>query len=278
MSVHQREVPGTLYHYTSGSAVTAILESNEIWASSVHHLNDSREFAHAISLTRTRIQKFVSAHEGNEDQKRNCELIQFLSTRIEAVSSINIFVASFSTDGDSLSQWRAYCSDGPGFGLGFDVPTLEACARRQGFELRCCMYCHRDQVSMIDDLLLKFLDEAPEDTGSPPVDDLEVQQSVGIFLHRFVQLAPALKDHHFSDEVEWRFISKPMPTTDPRWRVRVGRSMLIPYVPLQFGAALKEIVVGPSPHQSLSADALSHCFNRDGFHGIGHSHVPYRDW
>jgi hypothetical protein len=34
------------------------------------------------------------------------------------------FVASFSTDGDSLSQWRAYADDGRGFAIGFDIAEL----------------------------------------------------------------------------------------------------------------------------------------------------------
>ena len=40
-----RALPTTLYHYTDARGLQGIVEKGTLWASSVHHLNDFREYA-----------------------------------------------------------------------------------------------------------------------------------------------------------------------------------------------------------------------------------------
>src|SRR5215207_8252115 len=44
------------------------------------------------------------------------------------------FLACFSTDGDSLSQWRAYADDAQGFSIGFCLTDLDLPAKFQHVE------------------------------------------------------------------------------------------------------------------------------------------------
>lgn len=39
-----------IFHYTSGDGLLGILSSDTIWATSIHHLNDGKEFSHAREL------------------------------------------------------------------------------------------------------------------------------------------------------------------------------------------------------------------------------------
>ena len=50
------------------------------------------------------------------------------------------FVASFSENGDQLSQWRAYCPKGNGFSIGFRYSDLSYLLKTTGFRLVKCIY------------------------------------------------------------------------------------------------------------------------------------------
>ena len=85
---------------------------------------------------------------------------------------------------------------------------------------------------------------------------------------------------------EWRFISPPIDSADPRVAFRVGRTTLMPYVdfgmmreasqPLEF----EEVIIGPSPTEDLSRSSVTAFLTR---HGVGvHkrislSQIPYRE-
>ena len=44
--------PEILYHYTSQAGLIGMLHTKTIWASKIHYLNDSKEFALALKLAR----------------------------------------------------------------------------------------------------------------------------------------------------------------------------------------------------------------------------------
>ena len=54
-----KEIPTTIYHYTSYDNFINILDSNEIWANSIKFQNDSEEFFEFIDLLSTEIKKSI---------------------------------------------------------------------------------------------------------------------------------------------------------------------------------------------------------------------------
>jgi hypothetical protein len=70
------------------------------------------------------------------------------------------FVACFSTDGDSLSQWRAYADDGRGFAIGFKAQQL----RRLPVQMLDVLYDREKQIEemviAVGALFLEFTEEA----------------------------------------------------------------------------------------------------------------------
>ena len=207
-----------------------------------------------------------------------------------------VFVASFSEDGDSLSQWRAYSSGGVGFSIGFDAKSLIAAhvsdpTTGKPFsvisQLRKVEYL-TSAGEASDELLneAKRLGNAmvwasrqkeEPDATEQPISSAATAALLAI-------LAPIFKHHAFNEERQWRLVLAEVLDQMPSKQFRMGRSTLVPYVEvephLKEGYFVKEVIVGPTPHPELSIAAL-----RAFFQSLNHpevtlhaSKVPYRHW
>lgn len=272
--------PASLYHYTNGAGLLGIIDSKSIWTSKIHYLNDSREFIHAVELATEELRKRQNVDSGSLK-----ETLSILEERIDAISRINVFVASFSEAGDSLDQWRGYCPAGAGYSIGFGFESLVSTAEAQGYTLERCIYdgsAQRQAINKIIDALIDGVLGLPDDPNHHP---RLWRMEVDYFLNQFVKLAPTIKACAFSEEREWRLISNPIPVTDHRWRTRVGRSMLIPYIPFRLTNTedifeINEVRVGPTPYPELAISAVTSLLSSKGFkrYLVGHSSVPFRSW
>ena len=97
--------------------------------------------------------------------------------------------------------------------------------------------------------------------------------------------SPILKHETFSEEREWRIVTRPLMCRNKRFDYRPGRSMLIPYyrIPLdgpdvEFG--VERIVVGPVPHSDQAVRPVKRLMVKHRLKDaqvIG-SDVPFRNW
>jgi hypothetical protein len=126
---------------------------------------------------------------------------------------------------------------------------------------------------------------------------------LGVWWDTFEPVAPTIKHRAFHEEQEWRLISTPVLLKDRRWRVRAGRSMLIPYIPITLAPSdaylpIRDVVIGPTPHMELAVKAAGILLNpllepmteeeraRQPFRianlglpvCIRGSQIPYRNW
>ena len=108
--------PSLLYHYTDKNGLLGIVKHNEVWATHHQCLNDTQEYLHAKGLVRDEIDWRLKA--ANSDSRL---LLDTLRSTLDGHGNedVNLYVASFSADGDSLPQWRAYGGQTAGFALGF---------------------------------------------------------------------------------------------------------------------------------------------------------------
>ncbi|MEQ1687106.1 MAG: DUF2971 domain-containing protein, partial [Sphingopyxis sp.] len=117
-----------IYHYCSASTLIKILENKTIRFTDMNLLNDAEEgfwgykvFIEAANRLLRRV--------GIPDTIPEIPEV-FIEQLDEIWSRMNFgilsFVSCFSTDGDSLSQWRAYADDGRGFAIGFSARALRA--------------------------------------------------------------------------------------------------------------------------------------------------------
>jgi DUF2971 family protein len=280
-----RELPDEtrlLYHYTGVTGLRGIVDSGRVWATSIHYLNDRRELQHALDLTRNSMARLLSEASGTR-----AVVLKAMEDELSRINLINMFVFSLSEQRDLLSQWRAYCPSG-GYALGFVTQRLREVAYEQGFVLAPCVYDRGGQMEAIARCIEEHRSatmmraEASAQRGD---DLLRIGYEFGI---RVLQVAPLLKDPSFVEEREWRLVSAPIPSTDPRIRFRERGSILVPYVELQVEvpedggdrATLKEVMIGPMRDAFHAGHSLGSFLQSCGIrkYVIRNSEIPYRSW
>lgn len=256
----RRSPPEILYHYTSQEGLLEIVKTKTIWASKIQYLSDSQEFALALNLARNVLRKRQSAGSSSLES----ELITGMISGIEGKKGVNICVCAFSGAEDSLGQWRAYCFAGPGFAVGFKSERLRSLAKEQNFFLAPCEYDPQTQRQIIEELI----DETMNAFNLQEAESIE--EASWLFATKLATYAPVIKHESFSKEEEWRLISGPICSSDPKFGYRGGRSMIVPYFKFDLVGRdgrfeIARVIVGPAPHKELATAAVASLL---GSHGL----------
>jgi hypothetical protein len=282
-----------LYHYTSQDGLIGMLNTKTIWASKIHYLNDSKEFALALDLASDELTKRIRAAT-SQDRDR----LKLLRDTIYTVARVNTCVCCFSELGDALSQWRGY-GDGnnAGFSVGFTREWFTRVKDTLGLSLIRCIYDPECQRRLIQDAIDEFFaanaEKEPDywDRNRGDVDP-DRQRTFVVLRHagddfatRLAQIAPRIKHESFKDEREWRLVAENVSAFELCHRA--GESMLIPYYNIPIGDddkfdSIREIVAGPTPHPDLSdasvrSLAIAAGLDRKGLE-IKTTHIPFRNW
>ena len=118
-------IRGTVHHYTKAEGFKGIIESNEIWMTNARFVNDKEELRAS----------FEGGDIFKDIQFENAEFDKFKSNSRE-VDVDDYYLASFSKDGNSLGQFRAYGN----YCIGFDAVKL----KKNRFSLFKCVYERKD--------------------------------------------------------------------------------------------------------------------------------------
>ena len=115
-NLYQVKPARTLYHYTSLSGLQGIVASRSIWETEIRYLSDAKELVQTLDILLGLIR---NKYESSDAKKREFfgQLEKWLQERL--VRGHLVFVASFSEEGNLLSQWRGYSPIGKGVSLGF---------------------------------------------------------------------------------------------------------------------------------------------------------------
>jgi Protein of unknown function (DUF2971) len=277
--VLSKEPTGLLYHYTRQSGLIGIIKNAEIWVTHTQYLNDFREYKHAVDLVRQQIEAYKAFNESTSKQ-----ILKYMEKALDGIDAMNVCVCSFSEEQDSLSQWRAYGASSSGFSIGFDGKNIKAIAEREGWHLAPCIYDPGTQARLVSELVKRVIEEIRdlEQVGDKE-QEIELGGKLGFYMNLY---APILKDPSFSEEKEWRIISRPLSCKRENFDFREGNSMLIPYYRLNLGESPKdlgihEIVVGPTPHPETSIRSTWSFLTKHALNKKVHvtaSRVPYRSW
>jgi len=280
-AVIERSPPDVLYHYTTRKPLLDILESRSVFASHIRYLNDAQEMAFAIRRAREVLEARRTTADAEETRIYG-ELDRYLQY-LEPQS--NVFVFSMSHADDLLSQWRAYCTPSDGYAIGFDGPALAARARSQYSFMAPCLYEDAEQRRLVEQLIDDSVREFRAKRSEGISNDDSLVAVAGLFLISFHIVAPVLKDLAFKEEREWRLISSMFGIGHPSIRYRAGRTLLVPYITLTLAPEkqplpIREVVVGPTAHQQLEAQAVLGLLVRAGAAStsVRQSRVPYRTW
>ena len=272
-----------VYHYTNANGLIGIVNSKQLWATKIQYLDDKSELIHAFSVAESIIHRMK--RETNNDHVE--ELLERIPEDFERVEHVNVFVFSFSSVRDLLSQWRAYCPDG-GYALGFDPRVIEKLANRQGFKFVKCVYNEKEQESIVErnlkDHLSSFQENLKTAKNGEEKDRLIVdssRQAVGML----ASVSPIFKHPSFMEEQEFRLVSELKASTDKAINCRNKLNLVIPYYEFasendEIHFKVEEIMIGPDLPIQLAMVSVSILFNRNHrrFGSISHTSIPYKKW
>jgi hypothetical protein len=290
-----RDLPPILYHYTSQIGLIGMLNTKTIWASKIHYLNDSKEFALALDLARHELTKRISAATSQGDRSR----LELLRDTIYTIEGVNTCVCCFSELDDDLSQWRGYGGGDAGFSVGFTREWFRRVKETLGLSLIRCIYDPERRQRLIQDEIDEFLannaDKEPDywDRNRLHVDPDRPRTFVALrhagddFAASLALIAPRIKHESFEDEKEWRLVAENV--SAHKLHHRPGRSMLIPYYKIPIGDddkfdSIRKIVVGPTPHPVLSDASVRSLAiaagldNPDNMLETKTTIIPFRNW
>jgi len=202
---------------------------------------------------------------------------------------VNLHVASFSQEWDSLSQWRAYSGPTSGFALGFSADRLDLPER---FTILHCIYEPDRQNKVAEAIVGEVLDRALAQIPAVSLSNATTTAWAGLLseLHTFALM---FKHPKFHEEEEWRIVSPVRDYTPPAYPValdtelafRQGKSMPIPYLsfllnPDKDQFPLAEVVIGPNPNPEQSSRSASGLLRSERLERVRvrRSEIPYRNW
>ncbi len=296
MDVIMPAPPPILYHYTSMQALLSIVEKGRIWATHIQYLNDSSEI---VTMWKTVLGR-LEQRRANAKSPEEAAYLSKIAEAAQQRQSLNEFVASFSEKGDDLSQWRAYCSAGPGFSIGFASSALQSkwvadptgCkASFVGAQLFKVRYLNEDNEQHTSELdpAIDSLLQIPSKL-EPIVDVMGSPSNEQLVVAWLSVIAPSYKHAAFRDECEWRMVMSKPHKPMPGQCFRAGRSSVIPYIEIELNRdiefklpdayMIREVIVGPTPSVDLSVNAIRSLFSSKGHPEVRveASVVPYRHW
>lgn len=136
-----------LYHYTTGSGVFGIINSQQLHCSNVKYLNDPSENAYGNDIIGevinecTKCKNIFTALYSEEYQK----YILYSSDK---------YVASFSRHRDSLAMWNYYAG-GNGYNIGFNLESILD-GSDENLLIIELIYDRGTQLKMMKDLILSY--------------------------------------------------------------------------------------------------------------------------
>lgn len=278
--------PEILYHYTNTQGLFGIIKSGKIWASSYRYMNDSQEFEYGFDLIEDIYPKqdTYPLRSNISDQS----FAEHLRKKKWDYEYDCLFVASFSEDGNLLSQWRAYAGPHSGYAIGFRTTKLENGVAR----LVKCEYDKEKQKVALKSLIdngLPILRESfqsgleeQDDNGHSNLTDYF--NKVDATVSKIAQVATSFKHKSFSEEKEWRLVVGPNGILlDRMIKYRSSDTAIIPYVEIEFKSnvcPIDRIIVGPGSHQKRNEISLRQMLTIGEFSGVdvSTSDIPYRNW
>lgn len=277
--------PPTLYHYCSAETFKCIIENKTLRASPLSSMNDSMEHNWLKKLAIEKLTKRYKASKPlnilkSEQQAKQTDFFQEAIFQFRNQSVEDPFAICFSSDGDVLSQWRAYADDGLGFAVGFKQASLSFSF---GFELKQVSYDPKKHEKIVDKLISNALAWLEND-GSV--------ETAARRLHVEI-LDPSMicKNPKFSEELEWRVVGEEIPIPDESGReitrttpsvnsgFRVKDGLFVQFHDFEIeNSSITELVLGPKNPAQHNRYSLKRLLANQGFREIAirNSAASYR--
>ncbi len=289
------QVKEPLYHYTDAAGLKGIIENQEIWFTSIFHLNDPSELRHGLkcAVYELRNRRGIAGQQGDTVTQWVCDDVERFVTAPELISEFGFFVASFSRAPDDLGQWRAYGDDGRGFAIGF-APSLFAVdqtvsAPNPGDNIFVAPVTYGDQATRQQqgEAITTALDYIKDAIKDPIKKDSDQIKRFIVHMRRellvcLIWNSIVTKHDAYSSEREVRLIILGRRCSFTRIETRTRKSELVPFIrsPIQrkIQRSISKIIIGPAAEPGAE-DAVKHLLQSshiDPTNLLVRSTIPYR--
>lgn len=272
-----------IYHYTTLQGLKGILESQEMWFTDYGYLNDSDELEHGLQLFEEKLKVAIG-------RKEYADVAGIFEAWIENMRNHQhrICIASYSLDGDSLSQWRAYGSVAIGF-----APSYELTGSRGECRFDSVIYDHANQERLVEFFLHHILQSFRHDMANAEAwKRLNIKEIYQGGVYQLVSMSALFKNEGFADEREVRvaYVENPdlfekLSIEPAQKRFRATAEAIIPYVTSadishmdeKLTLPIREIVVGPAISE-VGKKSIREFLDHLGLNKVDvrSSKVPYR--
>ncbi|RFU62207.1 DUF2971 domain-containing protein [Bacillus sp. V59.32b] len=268
-----------VYHYTDLHGLLGIMNLNGFWATNYNFLNDKKEILHGIEICKEIINKYKKSGIKERGVKFLDKVDKLLS-----FDDQDIFIVSFCSNPDLLSQWRGYSKGTTGVSIGFNSKQLVSYCRPSDnayFFLNKVIYNIETQRKIIEDIITIGLEYV---LANEDFEDFFLPNEINMTLKSYICL---FKDKSFEEESEWRNVTVNYKDSKEPYEVkyRVRDNLILPYIPLPLlyhqsekrKLPIEEIIVGP-PSSENTLSSIKYWVKKEKLENVKvkPSNIPYR--
>ena len=251
---------GEIYHYTALTAVVNIISHGELWATQCDFLNDTEERRYITNFLASKrydgVRGYIENALGSESYK--APLSDSKLEKVVADMNRDIFIISFSKDGDSLTLWSGYTNK-CGFNIGFDSMRL--------FYRNTLNEFRGDADCMVGGLVAYRPTERPflelDDTVDSMIRDskrygLTEELTQCVIAAHVMYAGFFLKSNSMAAENEYRLVY--MPVDKQAIDIRCKGNIPIPYTVYHderlIRSSIKSICIGPTNEGAITSKGI----------------------
>ena len=247
-----RKTPKIIYHYCSTEAFIGILSNKYIRLSPFYDLNDSSEGRMILNAASNYLESTNFDNLTYVDYRTPWELVkEFYRTLMPTA----FYTASFCSERDLVSQWRAYAKEASGFAIGFSVEKLSLPTEKfpepltgNQLALKEVRYCDEDKIfkKIIEEELKRLLPFNDKNINEEHLKDA----ALNLLKETYIS-----KNSFFKEEKEWRIIYTPAHSENDDLQVEFEckNNNIKQYFKLDFEPdCIVEVVQGPKNKTNIN--------------------------
>ena len=283
------DIPGILYHYTDSAGALGIIGNESIRLTHADYLNDTSEIEHGVKV----IQNILHEELGQTSNTHESALLERVHGAFEAYGphqQSGVYLCSFTTRKNDLSQWRAYGGGGAGVALGIKFDGRDVKMRDLDNKEADDLYGHLAKCEYSEEIakqraktMLRGAASTYADFISNNASDLEsgaLEIATSFAMNAISTVAVTMKNENFVEEEEWRFYVIVMNGAQVNPEFRYNKYGLIPYIECKVLAKnltiLREVWIGPSADARRQKRAMEMLIKRHKRQCDVHlSEIPY---
>lgn len=279
-----------MFHYTSADGALAILQSGRMRFTDYAYLNDTREITYGLDIIRS----VLDEETNNTGSPALTDLKAHLDNE-NPFSRYNIYTTSFSSEPDSLSQFRLY---GP-IALGFDANPTSFGFFKGDIHFDHVVYDPEKQIKLIQTYLYLLKQSEDKDRELIKIDESK-KVTTDYLTSQLLQIASFFKHPAFSSEKEVRLVySEPLEFMErfgektAKRQFRASSGLIVPFTDTHHMSPssssveeelpppmlpLRSVVIGPVAQAAALANGLRNLLSAQGYHDVvvTLSEAPFR--